>query len=89
MIHSMAGGEIGQTTFDDYAKVKLLPPLDGIFWYKTILYDLKVGDIVFVPFGNSNQLVQGEILKIDKSVSSKNSPVPSKRAKYVFSKAEP
>lgn len=88
MIHSMAGGELGRTTFDDYAKIQLLPPLEGVFWYKTMLYDLQVGDIVLVPFGNSNQLVRGQILRIDKSVSSKNSPVPSGRAKYIFNKAE-
>lgn len=86
MIHSLAGGEIGKTTFDDYAKIELMPPNNGVYWYKTMLFDLCVGDIVLVPFGKASTLVQGKVLRIDKSISSQNSPIPSKRARYIFSK---
>lgn len=86
MIHSLAGGDIGKTTFDDYAKVELLAPFSGVYWYKSNISDIGVGDKVLVPYGKNDALVQAVVLRIDKSISSQNSPIPSKRAKYIFQK---
>ena len=86
MIHSLAGGDVTFNDNLDFAKVKLLDGLDkgNICWYITNIIDLKVGDIVLVPYGRSN--VQAEVLRIDKNVSVLNAPVSVKRAKEILRK---
>ena len=88
MIHSLAGGKIQDVQNSDYAKVQLTQGnLAGkIFWYKTKIADLKVGDDVIVPFGPDNMRVAGKVVKIDKNVSSQVSPIPAKRAKEIVRK---
>ena len=85
MIHSMAGGALGNQTFNDFAKVRLLEGLNKgeIYWYLAI-NNLKEGDKVIVPFGLSNKPIMGEVLKVDKGVSSFVSPVPVKKAKKII-----
>ena len=84
MIHSMAGGNLQKVSYDDYAKVKITSGANvgDIFWYLS-LANAKVGDKVVVPVGMQNALQEGEILRIDKNISSQMSPVPKKRAKYI------
>lgn len=86
MIHSMAGGMLGKVEYSDYAKVEVLEgEMQGnSLWYKTSLVLLKVGDKVLVPVGTGDTPMCGVVLRIDRSVSSQNSPVPSKRAKYII-----
>jgi len=84
MIHSMAGGKLAKISFNDFAKVKLTsgPFAGDIYWYLSIP-NAKVGDKVIVPFGANNTLFEGEILRIDKNVSSQMSPVSPKHAKKI------
>lgn len=86
MIHSLAGGDVTFNDNLDFAKVKLLEGLDRdkICWYITTIFDLKVGDIVMVPF--SQTTLKAEVLRIDKNVSVLNSPIPIKRAKEIIKK---
>ena len=85
MIHSMAGGELGSFDVCDFAKVKILSGnnANNEIWFKCQIASAKVGDKCFV-YDNENQLVEGEILRIDKQVSSFSSPVPFKRAKSII-----
>ncbi len=84
MIHSMAGGNLQKVSYDDYAKVKITSGANAgdIFWYLSIT-GAKQGDKVLVPVGFLGELQEGEILRIDKNISSQMSPVPKKRAKYI------
>ena len=86
MIHSLAGGILSQTESSDFVKVEIVDNLtEGFFWYKSDIIGLKEGDNVLVPFGRLDTLVKGKVIRIDKNVSSQNSPVPFKRAKYINS----
>jgi len=84
MIHSMAGGNLSNVTYNDFAKVKLTSgPFAGeIYWYLSAA-GAKVGDKVQVPFGKNNTLCDGEILRIDSHVSSQMSPVNPKHVKKI------
>lgn len=86
MIHSMAGGKIGNVEFSDYAKVELLQGnLKGkMFWYRSPFANLELNDEVIVPFGNEGLKVLGKVVRIDRAVSSQNSPVPSSKAKSII-----
>ena len=88
MIHSLAGGKLQNVEYSDYAKVQIAQGnLAGkIFWYKSTISDLKIGDDVIVPFGQDNMRVAGKVVKIDKNVSSQVSPFPAKRAKQIIRK---
>lgn len=90
MIHSLAGGSLGKTSVNDFAKVKILEGelKDNWFWYITEIKGLKEGDQVVVPLGDRNERVKGEVLRIDKSVSNFSSPVPTRRAKKIIKIAE-
>jgi len=85
MIHSLAGGILSDNKKLDFAKVEILSDYySGIFWYITEIPKLKVGDIVVVPFGKNEILVEGKVLKIDKNISSQTAPIPIKRAKKIL-----
>ena len=88
MIHSLAGGKLQNVEYCDFAKVQLSQGnLAGkIFWYKSNINDLKVGDDVIVPFGDGGMRIAGKVVKIDKNVSSQLSPIPYKRAKSIIRK---
>ncbi len=88
MIHSLAGGKIGDIQYADYAKVQIAQGnLAGkIFWYRTNIAELKVGDDVIIPFGANNMRIAGKVVKIDKNVSSQVAPIPSKQAKQIIRK---
>lgn len=86
MIHSLAGGSLGKSSVNDFAKVKILEGAlkDSWFWYITEIKGLKEGDQVIVPLGERNERVKGEVLRIDKNVSNFSSPVPTNRAKKII-----
>lgn len=86
MIHSMAGGKLGNVEYSDYAKVEILQGnLSGkLFWYKSTFIDLELNDEVIVPFGNDGLKVLGKVVRIDRAVSSQNSPVPASKAKSII-----
>lgn len=85
MIHSLAGGELGKTRYADFAKVEILtkPFVGDIYWYIACGSE-KIEDIVIVPLGKNNVLVQGRVIRIDKNISSQVSPVPFSKAKKVI-----
>lgn len=86
MIHSMAGGRLGNVDFSDYAKIELLQgSLAGkMFWYRSPFVELELNDEVIVPFGNDGLKVLGKVVRIDRAVSSQNSPVPASKAKSII-----
>ena len=84
MIHSMSGGVISEDTLSDYVKVQF--ETGEIFWYKTNIEDLNIGNFVLVPFGKTNKPIKAKVIRIDKNVSSKCSPVPYNRAKDIICK---
>lgn len=87
MIHSLAGGDVRRQEFNDFAKVKLLEGFDAgsCYWYITRLPLLNEGDVVIVPFGRNDVRTKGEVVRIDKNVSSMSSPVSPKYAKEILS----
>ena len=85
MIHSLAGGNIGNEIYSNFALVEVL---EGEFkgskaWYITKI-NLKQEDVVVVPYGSNN--VKAKIVRVDKNVSSFSSPIPIKKAKQVIKK---
>ena len=88
MIHSMAGGRLGSVEYNDFAKVRILEGAEEgkAFFYITKVIGLKDGDLVVVPVGFNNIQTKGRVERIDKAVSSQNSPVSVKRAKYILKK---
>lgn len=87
MIHSLAGGKMRDLEIVDLAKVEYLQgdALGKLAWYKTNILDLKIDDIVLVPFGQDNTLIQAKVKKIEKNVS-QVSPISLKHAKEIFKK---
>lgn len=85
MIHSLAGGLLGKVEYCDYAKVEITEGVSkgSIFWYKSTLPGLKPDDKVLVPLGANNIQTSARVIRIDRNVSSQNSPVSQKRAKYI------
>lgn len=83
MIHSMAGGDIKQLSYADYAKVEILDgDLSGKnLWFKSPFFDLKVGDVVLVE---TDGKVKGKIVRIDKNVSSQIAPQSLKNSRSII-----
>ena len=64
--------------------------VDGVFkgeiyWYITEIVALKENDFVYVPFGKNNTLLKAKVLRIDKNVSTRTTPIPFKRLKKISS----
>ena len=89
MIHSLSGGILKNEDYADFVKVEIIDKNfgEGFYWYKNEISDIKINDIVIVPVGQLNNLVKAKVVRIDKNVSSYNSPIPFKRAKYIYSKS--
>ena len=85
MIHSLAGGNLGKEKFLDFALVEILdePFKENKFWYLSKV-GLKKGDNVLVSLKGVQ--TKGQILRIDKNVSSYASPIPVKMAKEIIKK---
>ena len=86
MIHSLSGGIIKDEYYKDYALVEIL---DGDFkgkkfWYISEISVLLVGDIVKVSV--YNKIVTAKVIRIDKDISNKCSPIPPKHAKTIICK---
>lgn len=87
MIHSMAGGKISNVTYNDFAKVKITSgPYAGDVYFFLSIPGIKVGDIVKVPLGKTNNLYDAQVLRIDKNVSSQMAPINPKYAKRLQTK---
>ena len=86
MIHSLSGGVLNENKSFDFAKVQFLT--GEIFWYITNIDNLKVDDMVLVPFGKTNRQLKAKVLRIDKNVSASCSPVPIKIAKEIICKLD-
>lgn len=87
MIHSLAGGVIKGETFNDYAKVKLFDGENAgkTFWYLSDL-DLDVGDKVVVQDSNGFAKLNGEVLRVDKHVSSFVAPIQKSKIRKIIRK---
>ena len=81
MIHSLAGGNLGNESYFDFALVEV--EIGGKYWYISKL-GVKQGDLVMVPL--KGEIVKGKVIRIDKNVSSYNSPIPIKMAKQIKGK---
>ncbi len=86
MIHSLAGGFVKELDYADFVKVKILDGEDEgkLFWYKTDLLDIRVGDRVEIKL--KNQLCVGEIVKIERNLNSQTAPIPIKRVQSIIRK---
>ena len=82
MIHSLSGGVLSENNIVDIAKVQF--ETGEIYWYICNIENIKVGQIVLVPFGKSDKPTKAKILRIDKNVSSQTSPVPFSRMKEII-----
>mgnify|MGYP006916089930 CR=1 FL=1 len=86
MIHSLSGGFVRELEYADFVKVKILTgeSVGMLFWYKTDLIDIKIGDKVEVLL--KGQPVEGEIVKIERNQSNQTAPIPIKRAQSIIKK---
>ena len=84
MIHSLAGGNIGNEQYFNFAFVEILEGENkGIkAWYISKIWGLKADDVVLVP--HTNKDVRAKVIRVDKNVSSFVSPVPIKKAKTII-----
>ena len=87
MIHSLAGGELKEYQISNLVYVKIKHN-DEKCWCKTDITNLKVGDIILVPFGIINELFEAEVLKVENNVRSDTFPISFKKLKQVFNKVE-
>ena len=90
MIHSLAGGKMRDLIIHDYAKVEIL---EGEFigkfaWYIFNIIDLKVNDLVLVPFGHNPKATRAKVLKIERNFSSQVAPVTARHIKEIIKKIE-
>ena len=81
MIHSTAGGNLKDYGFYDIAKVRLLEEGEAVYVISEIK-DLKVEDIVLIPYQNVK--VKARVERIDKKVHEQNFPIPIKRLKKII-----
>lgn len=83
MIHSLAGGMIGKEEYFDFALVEILeaPHLKEKYWYIS-KPGLKLGDTVLVCVKGKE--IKAVILRIDKNISSYNSPIPLRVSKHII-----
>ena len=86
MIHSLAGGELKIDKVCDIAKVKILSN-DEIIYCICEHCDIKIDDIVFVPYGRLDELTDAKVLRIDKNVNSKNFPIKFEKMKKIYKKS--
>ena len=89
MIHSLCGGKLRDNQIFDVVKVKFINnPMAGDrpYWYKSAIPLLKVGDIVFAPFGKDEREFEATVLRIDKNVNEQCLPMPSSKMAFVRAK---
>ncbi len=73
---------MGDFEIKDFAKVQLLNE-NTILWFINPFAELKINDLVLVPF--NNKLLTAKVLKIEKNLTTHTSPIPIKRAKEIHS----
>ena len=90
MIHSMAGGDLGEFLVADFAKVRFLDgeSAGGVAWFIAIS-GIEAGDKVLVPGRlTATEPVTAIVERVDRSVDSFRAPVPIKRCKKIIKKVE-
>lgn len=87
MIHSMAGGELKIDEVCDIAKVKILSD-QNVRFFICDQKNIDINDVVLVPYGKLDQLVEAKVLRIDKNVNSKNFPIKFADMKYIYKKCK-
>lgn len=85
MIHSMAGGKLGEEQFVNLAKLKFDNEPERTFWFLSKT-ELKIGDKVLAPHGPIDELKPATVVQFDFQKNSKNVPFNLKALKYVFKK---
>lgn len=84
MIHSLSGGVLSEDGYHTVVKVKFFGE-DKVGYFLCDDFRVSVGDKVVVEsLGCGTE--EGEVLRVDKNVSEKCSPVPVKRARKVLKK---
>ena len=88
MIHSLSGGVIKDEIYNTFVKVEILEGefKSKLLWYISDIPFLSVGDIVCVNIGSSKAQIKSKVVQINKNVSQKCSPIPTKQAKHILFK---
>jgi len=85
MIHSLAGGRIGNEQYLDIAFVELLEGVNkGAKTYYKSIKNLAVEDIVLVSY--NEEKIKAKVIRIDKNISSYSCPIPVRRLKEIIKK---
>ena len=82
MIHSLSGGELNIHKKYDYAKVQIKEAGVKELWFVSPFPELTAGDRVLVPYGE--EVVEGKVVRIDRSVDEYSFPLPIKRLKKII-----
>ena len=87
MIHSMAGGVLGNETYNDFAMVEIIEgaEIGKKYWYISIA-GIADNDLVIVSLRNED--TKARVIRVDKNISSYASPVPIKVAKKIKRKVQ-
>ena len=88
MIHSLAGGELRETQICNIAKVQILAGDNPMLFFVCNQKNIKVGDIVLVPYGKLDDLVKAKVVRVDKNVDMPNFPISASKLKSIFAKAK-
>ena len=82
MIHSLSGGELNIHNKYDYAKVQIKEEGARELWFISPFPELLAGDRVLVPYGKD--VIEAEVIRIDRSVDEYSFPLPIKRLKKII-----
>ena len=82
MIHSLAGGEVREKRYFNFAKVKTTS--GDIAFYINELSNVNEGDTVWVEYGKRE--MRAVVLRIDKNVREDMAPIPINKAKKILRK---
>lgn len=81
MIHSLSGGVIAENGNHLFAKVEIF---GTPYWYLAP-FTVEAGDKVLAPFGKSEQLVEGTVIRTE-LCTQQTAPVPMNRVKSLEKK---
>lgn len=85
MIHSLAGGELKDIEIKNLVFVELEHNHDKC-WYISEISNLKIGDVLLVPYGIIDELYEAKVLNIKNNVRSDMFTISFKRLKKVYKK---
>lgn len=86
MIHSLAGGELGENKVYNFAKLEFKDCKGEFFWFICPFDNIKAGDYVLAPFGKIDEPKKAKVIRVDKNVNGKSTPISTKIAKTIYKK---